>query len=169
MESSSLTRDRTWASWEAPNWILNKEFSPHFRGKQIVFQSKSWKVKEENGNKWGGLGGGGPGGSVVPEGCVQIRDSVQFSSVVQSCLTLCNPMDCSMPGFRLHHQLPELAQTHVHQVGDDIQPSHPLSSPSLPAFNLSQHQSLFKWVSSFLKLWLNAYNEKHSVFIIYKF
>ena len=63
--------------------------------------------------------------------------SVQFSSAAQSCLTLCDPMDCSMPGFPVHHQLPELAQTHVHPVGDAIQPSHPLSSPSPPAFNLS--------------------------------
>ena len=65
----------------------------------------------------------------------------QFSSVTQSCLTLCDPMDCSMPGFPVHQQLPELSQTHVHRVGDDIQPSHPLSSPSPPAFNLSQHQA----------------------------
>ena len=72
---------------------------------------------------------------------------VQFSSVTQSCPTLCDLMDCSMPGFPIHHQLPELAQTHVHRVGDAIQPSHPLSSPS-PTFNLSQHQGLFKWVSS---------------------
>ena len=73
---------------------------------------------------------------------------VQFSSVAQSCLTLCNLMDCSTPGFPVHHQLLELAQTHVHQVSDDIQPSHPLSSSSPPAFNLSQHQGLFQWVSS---------------------
>ena len=72
----------------------------------------------------------------------------QFSSVAQSCPTLCDPMDCSMPGLPVHCQLPELAQTHVHQVGDAIQPSHPLSSPSLPAFNLPQHQGLFKWISS---------------------
>ena len=57
-------------------------------------------------------------------------------------------MDCSMPGFPVHHQLPELAQTHIHWVGDTIQPSHPLSSPFPPAFNLSQHQGLFQWVSS---------------------
>ena len=57
-------------------------------------------------------------------------------------------MDCSMPGFPVHHQLPELAQTHVHRVGDAIQPSHPLSSPSPPAFNPSQHQGLFQWVPS---------------------
>ena len=62
-----------------------------------------------------------------------------FCSLIQSCLTLCNPIDCSMPGFSVHHQLPELVQTHVHRVSDDIQPSHPLFSPSSPAFNLSQH------------------------------
>ena len=68
---------------------------------------------------------------------------IQFSSVTQSCTTLCNPMHCSTPGFPVHHHLPELAQTHVHRVGDAIQPSHPLLSPSSPAFNLSQHQGLF--------------------------
>ena len=72
---------------------------------------------------------------------------VQFSSVAQSCPTLCNPMDCSTPGFPVHHQLPELAQTHVHWVGDAIQLSHPLSSPS-PTFSHSQHQGLFQLVSS---------------------
>ena len=70
------------------------------------------------------------------------------SSVTQSCLTLCDPMDCSTPGFPVHHQLPDLTQTHVHQVSDAIQPSHPLLSPSLPGFNLSQHQGLFQWVCS---------------------
>ena len=68
---------------------------------------------------------------------------LSVSSVAQSCLTLCNPMDCITPGFPVHHQFPELAQTHVHPVGDAIQPSHPLSSYSPPAFNLSQHQHLF--------------------------
>ena len=68
----------------------------------------------------------------------------QFSSVTQSHLTLCDPMDRSTPGFPVHHQLLELAQTHFHGVNDAIQPSHPLSSPSPPAFNLSQHQSLFQ-------------------------
>ena len=71
----------------------------------------------------------------------------QFSSA-QLCSTLCDSMDCSMPGFPVHHQLPEPAQTHVHRVGDAIQPSHPLSSPFPPAFNLSHHQNLFQWVSS---------------------
>ena len=70
--------------------------------------------------------------------------SVQFSSVTQSCLTLCDPMNHSMPRLAVHHQLPELIQIHVHQVRDAIQPSHPLSSPSPPAPNPSQHQSLFQ-------------------------
>ena len=74
--------------------------------------------------------------------------TVQFSSVAQSCLTLCDPMDCSTPGFPVHHQLLDLTQTYVHWVSDAIQPSHPLSSPSPPTFSLSQHQSLFQWVSS---------------------
>ena len=78
-------------------------------------------------------------------GCVSFR-SVQ--SVSQSCPALCNPMDCSTPGFSVHHQFLELAHTHAHQIHDAIQPSHPLSSRSLPGFNLSQHQGLFKWVSS---------------------
>ena len=69
--------------------------------------------------------------------------SVRFSSVAQLCSTLCDPMDCSMPGFPVHHQLSELAQTHVHQVSDAIQPPHPLP-PSSFAFNLSQHQGLFQ-------------------------
>jgi len=70
---------------------------------------------------------------------------VQFSSVIQSCLTLCDPMDCSMPVFPFHHQLLEPTQTYVHWDGDAIQPSHPLSPPT---FNLPQHQGLFQWVSS---------------------
>ena len=74
--------------------------------------------------------------------------SVHFCSVTQSCPTLCNPIDSSTPGFPVHHQLLELTQTHVHWVSDAIQPSHPLPSPSPPTFNLSQHQGLFKQVSS---------------------
>ena len=79
-----------------------------------------------------------------------IIGSVQFSSVIQSCLTLCNPINCSMPGLPVHHQLPEFTQTHVHRVGDAIQPSQPLSSPSPPAPSPSQHQyfpmsQLFAW------------------------
>ena len=70
--------------------------------------------------------------------------ALQFSSVAQSCATLCDPMNRSMPGLPVHHQLLEFTQTHVHRVGDAIQPSHPLSSPSPPALNPSQHQSLFQ-------------------------
>ena len=73
---------------------------------------------------------------------------LQFTSVAQSCPTLCDPMSCSTPGLPVHNQLPEFTQTHAHWVGDAIQPSHPLSSPSPPAFNLSQHMGLFRWVSS---------------------
>ena len=74
--------------------------------------------------------------------------SVQFSSVAQSCPTLCDPMNLSMPSLPVHHQLPEFTQNHVHRVGDAIQPSHPLSSPFPPASNPSQHQGLFQWVNS---------------------
>ena len=74
--------------------------------------------------------------------------SCSCCSVAQLRSTLCDPMDSSTPGFLVHHQLPELAQTHVHCFGDAIQPSHLLSFPSPPAFNLSQHQSLFQWISS---------------------
>ena len=79
-------------------------------------------------------------------GGTTVLRSVQ--SVPHSCPTLCTPMDCSMTDLPVHHQVPESTQTHVHWIGDAIQPSHPLSSPSPPSFNLSQHQSLFKWVSS---------------------
>ena len=78
----------------------------------------------------------------------QKRTSLQFSSVAQSCPTLCDPMNCSTPGLPVHHQFPEFTQTHGHWVNDPIQPSHPLSSPSPPAPNPSQHQSLFQWVNS---------------------
>ena len=77
-----------------------------------------------------------------------ISFSSQFSSVNQSCLTICDPMDCSIPGFPVHNQLLEPTKIHVHWVGDAIQPFHRLSSPSPPAFNLSQHQGLFWWVGS---------------------
>ena len=91
-------------------------------------------------------------GSKFPFGVVKClgpkwRWSVQFSSVTQSCSTLCDPMNHSTPGLPVHHQFPEFTQTHVHWVPHAIQLSHPLLSPSPPAFNLSQHQGLFKWVS----------------------
>ena len=101
---------------------------------------------------------------------MNILNKHQFNSVMQLCSTFCDLMDCSMPGFPVHHQHPEVAQTHVHQVGDALQPSHPLSSPSPPAsFNLFQHQGLFQWVRSshqvakVLELqhqsWMNIINE----------
>ena len=74
---------------------------------------------------------------------------IQSSSVAQSCLTLCDPVNCSLPGLPVHHQFPEFTQTHIPRVGDAIQPSHPLLSPSPPASNPSQHQGLFQWVNSF--------------------
>ena len=108
------------------NWACCKTWIPKC--------SKAMVIKgEEN----------GPGSFLVA-----ILTEVQFSSVAQLCLNLCNSMDCSTTGLPVHHQLPELAQTHAHWVGDAIQPSHPLSSPSPPAFNLSQHKGLFQWVSS---------------------
>ena len=97
--------------------------------------------------------------------------SVQFSSVAQSCPTLCNLMNHSMPGLPVYHQLLEFTQTHVHWVGDAIQPSHPLLSPSPPALNLFQHQGLFQWVSSLhqlakvLEFQLQYQSNEHSTLI----
>ena len=79
---------------------------------------------------------------------VKSKEHFQFSSVTQSCPTLCDPMNHSTPGLPVHHKLPEFTQTHAHRVGDAIQPSHPLSSPSPPAPNPSQHQGLFQWDNS---------------------
>ena len=90
-----------------------------------------------------------------------LKCCTKFSSVAHSCPTLCNPMNRSMPGLPVHHQLPEFTQTQVHQVGDAIQPSHPLSSPSPPALNLSQNQGVFQWVSSYIrwtKYWSFSFN-----------
>ena len=85
----------------------------------------------------------------------------QFRSVTQSCSTLCDPTGFSKPDFPVHHQLAELTQTRIHRVGDAIQASHPLSSPS-PAFNLSQHQGLFQWVSSSIR-WPKYYSLSFSI------
>ena len=89
-------------------------------------------------------------------------ESVQFSSVARLYPTLCDPMNCSTPGLPVHHQLPEFTQTHLHRVSDAIQLSHPLSSPSPPAPNPSQHQSLFQWVNSSHEVakWSNQKNFK---------
>ena len=91
--------------------------------------------------------------------------SVQFSSVAQSCPTLCDPMNHSTPGLPVHHQLPEFTQTHVHRVSDAIQPSHPLSSPSPPALNPSQHQSLFQWVNSSYFIDINTETQEEWVIL----
>ena len=90
-----------------------------------------------------------PGSPVLQADCLPSEPPRSpFSSVAQSCLTVCNPMDCSMPGLPVHYQLPEFTQTHVHRISDAIQPSHLLSSASPPTFNLSQHEGLFQRVSS---------------------
>ena len=86
----------------------------------------------------------------------------QVSSVAQLCLTLCNPVDCSMPGLPVHHQLPEFTQTHVHRVSDAVQPSHPLLSPSPPSFHLSQHQGLFQRVILCIR-WPKYWNFSFSI------
>ena len=86
--------------------------------------------------------------TVLNANCLLLICSVQFSSVAQSCLTLCDPMKRSTPGLLVPHHLPEFTQTHVHRVSDATQPSDPLSSPSLPAPNPSQNQSLFQWLNS---------------------
>ena len=124
---------------------LNAEFQRIARRDKKAFLSDQCKEIEEN--NWMGK---------TRDVFKKIRDtkgifrasSVQFSSFAQSCLTLCNPINCSMSVLPVHHQLLESTQTHVHWVSDAIQPSHPLSSPSPPALNLSQHQGLLKWVSS---------------------
>ena len=105
---------------------------------KLSMNMDSIKIKIFNENKW----------ETLRERQNTYLNRNQFSSVTQPCQILCNLMDWSMPGFLFHHCLLEFAQTHVHRVGDDIQPSHPLLSPSPPAFNLSQHQGLFQWVSS---------------------
>ena len=86
--------------------------------------------------------------AVAADHLLLVCSSVQFSLVAQSCPTFCDPMNRSMPGLPVHHQLLEFTQTHAQRVGDAIQPSHPLSSPSPPAPNPSQYQGLFQWVNS---------------------
>ena len=109
----------------------------------------SWKrcVKWNKANTKGQI----PYDSIHLQCLVQLLSCVWFLlfSYKELCLSLWDPMDHSMPGFFLHHYLPEFAQTHVHWVSDTFQPSHPLSSPFLPAFNFSQHQGIFQWVSSY--------------------
>ena len=101
----------------------------------------NWDLKIQKWKEWEGI-------KMFQRKSMFQFSSVHFSSVAQSCLTLWDPMNCSTPGLPVHHQLLEFTQTPVHRVSDAIQPSHPLSSPSPPAPNPSQHQSLFQWVSS---------------------
>ena len=98
--------------------------------------------------------------------CSPNLETVQPSSITQSCLTLCDPKNHSTPGLPIHHQLPESTQTHGHGVGDAIQPSHLLPSPSPPALNLSQHHGLFQWVSfshQVIKDWRFSFNISPSI------
>ena len=142
---SSQPRDRTHISyllhWQAGSLPLAPP------GKMTMVVLKVWLPSTDCGVR-----------SLIKAGDLQrqdksslVADSVHFSSVAQSCLTLRETMDCSTPGFPVHHQLPELTQTHVHWVSDAIQPSHPLLSPSPPTFNLSQPQGLFQWISSSIR------------------
>ena len=104
---------------------------------------------------------GWPWNCLDASGCV-IFSSVQFSSVAQSCPTLCDPVNCSTPGLPVHHQLPEFTQTHVHRISDAIQPSHPLSSPSPLAPNPSKHQS-FSNESTLLMKWPKYWSFSFSI------
>ena len=150
--------------WQQPNWnprvgiwtigrLCPENFELKFRQILVTGTSEWWPEQGEmffviRQKRW--VGWGAEKGKSWREkyswGIYSV--SVQFSSVAQSCPTLCDPMDCSTPGLSVHHQLLEFTQTHVHWVGDAIQASNPLSYPSPPTFNLSQHQGLFKWVSS---------------------
>ena len=128
-----------------PEWVAisysRVSFSPKDRTRVSYIAGRLftiWAIKETL-KRWYGRA------CLLPAQHVLISN---VSSVAQLCPTLCDPMDCSTSGFPVHHQLTEFTQTHVHWVGDAIQPFHPLSSPSPPAFNLSQHQGLFKWVGS---------------------
>ena len=116
--------------------ILVTNFHPHTYG-QLIFDKGSENILWRK-------------DSLFSQWCLESWiSSVQFSSVAQSCPTLCDPMNCSTPGLPVHHKLPEFTQTHVHRVGDAIQPSHPLSSPSPPAPYPSQHHGLFfAWINS---------------------
>ena len=118
-------------------------------------QSLVWEDPQEKGKAthpvfWPGQFHGlySPWGCKESDATERLSHTVQFSSVTQLCPTPCDPMNRSRPGLPVHHQLPEFTQTQVHQVSDAIQPSHPLSSPSPPAPNPSQHESLFQWVNS---------------------
>ena len=121
---------------------------PHWLPSVYFYGSPSKQVQWLFLTPWRGLQAWGRRQLCSSQSLCPPFQSVQFSSVAQSCQTLCDPMNRSTPGLPVHRQLPEFTQTHVHRVGDAIQPSHPLSSPSPPAPNPSQHQSLFQRVNS---------------------
>ena len=121
--------------------ITTRELISDAKAREFLLPSSSW------GSHWYGRSGYREEPQVL-DYIAYIGSSVQFSSVAQSCPTLCDTMNCSTPGLPVHHQLPEFTQTHVHWVSDAIEPSHPGLSPSSPAPNPSQHQSLFQWVNS---------------------
>ena len=133
-------KSQTWLS----NWttteqeVVSNFWTPHIQNQILGIHKHLFTILLLNDNT-----------NDVSKDVIKLRMySVQFSSVAQPCPTLCNPMNHSTPGLPVHHLLPKFTQTHVHRVGDAIQPSHPLSSPSPPAPNPSQHQSLFQWVNS---------------------
>ena len=146
MSSSTEGAENTWISvlcYQGQGFARAQDHSS--RGTRVVLiQSPCSAVKKTkcfiSFLKFGSYSGQWCSDNII-YGCFRTFSSVQFSQA------LCDPMDCSMSGFLVHHQFPELAQTHLHQVGDAIQPSHLLSSPSPPAFNLAQQQGLFQWVS----------------------
>ena len=166
MASSPITHWKDWCwSWSSNTLPTRCKESTHWKRPWCWERLKQKRVEEDEMVGWhhwlnGHESEQTPGDS---EGrgawCAAVRGiakskeldmtSVQFSSVAQSCLTLCGPMNHSMPGLPVHHQLLEFTQTQVHRVGDAIQPYHPLSSPSLPALNPSQYQSLSQWVNLF--------------------
>ena len=128
-----------------PGHTDSEQISRSSPGKKVGVWGMNFKQRRWEMNKLSGI----KKKKIMWEGSYQaVFSSVQFRSVAQSCPTLCDTIDCSMPGLPVHHQLPEFTQTHVYWVSDAIQPSYPLLFPSPFAFNLSQHQSLFKWVSS---------------------
>ena len=125
--------------WQEANWENSSNVSIWLLS---VMKSKGWYRQQKQKNKGWNVS------TKETSDLLFCTYSVQFSSVTQSCLTLCDPMNRSTPDLPVHHQLPEFIQTHVHQADHAIQPSHPLLSPSPPAPNPSQHQGLFQWVNS---------------------
>ena len=139
--SALLTMPKPLIVWITTNWKILQEIGiPDHLTCLLsnLYAGQEPTVRAGYGTDWFQIRKG------ADQGCILSLCFSQFSSAIQSCPTVCDPMDCSTPGFPVHHQHPELAQTHVHRVSDAIQPSHPLSLPSPPAFNLSQHQGLFQ-------------------------